>query len=485
MLRFNQLFRCGLFFFCMVAVLAVRAADFELPLDASGINREDPKYLTSYAPILKPAKEAVVAVHSASIVRYIQQRGMNPREEMLRRYFGLPTPERSEPEAFERRFSEGVGSGVVISADGYILTNNHVITARDGDAADEILVELNDGRELVAQVVGRDPRSDLAVLKVDAEALPFLPVADSDLLEVGDIVFAIGNPMGVGLTITQGIVSATRRDNLSILGESGLESFIQTDAPINPGNSGGALVDAYGRLIGINTAILSRSGGSIGLGFAIPSTFARSIALALVRDGEVRRGVLGVSIENLNEAYAEAFGVPEGAGILIQSVMEGLPADLAGLQEGDVMIAINGNSVKSIKELRIQVAASPPGESVRVGFRRGGARLDLDVVLADPNNPYGTGALTGELLDGVEVALVDDTQRQKYGFERRIQGLVVVAVAEDSPLAESFAPGLVILEINNEVPESVDHARALFESRPASRVYVFYKGRVAYLAVKP
>lgn len=474
-------------FVCLIFVGSAHAqnAEFELPIDTSPLDREDSKYLTSYAPILKPAKDAVVAVHSASVVRYIQQRGMNPREEMLRRYFGLPTPNRPEPEEIERRFSEGVGSGVVISADGYILTNNHVITARDGDPADEILVELTDGRELTAQLVGRDPRSDLAVLKVEAEALPFLPIADSDQLEVGDIVFAIGNPMGVGLTITQGIVSATGRDNLSILGESGYESFIQTDAPINPGNSGGALVDAYGRLIGINTAILSRSGGSIGLGFAIPSAFARSIALALVREGEVRRGVLGVNIQDLNAEYADAFQVPERKGVLIQSVIEGLPAALAGLREGDVVVAIDGVAIKSVKELRIQVAACPPGGSVNVRFWREGEALDLDVVLADPNDPYGTGALTGELLEGVEVAVIDQARRQKYGLERSIQGLVVAAVAEDSAYADALAPGAVLLEINGVVPESVDQARDLFESRPASRLYVFYKGRVAYLAVRP
>ncbi|MGZ0708326.1 trypsin-like peptidase domain-containing protein [Coraliomargarita sp. W4R53] len=468
-----------------MGVLGADSVAFDLPLDVTGMNREDPNYLTSYAPILKPAKEAVVAVHSASILRYIRQRGMDPRTEMLRRYYGLPTPDRSEPEEIERRINEGVGSGVVISADGYILTNNHVITARDGDAADEILVELNDGRELPAQLVGRDPRSDLAVLKVDAEALPFLPIADSEQLEVGDIVFAIGNPMGVGLTITQGIVSATKRGDLSILGESGLESFIQTDAPINPGNSGGALVDAYGRLVGINTAILSKSGGSIGLGFAIPSNFARSIALAIVRDGEVRRGMLGINIEDLNAEYAEAFQVPEGAGVLIQSVIEGLPAALAGLVEGDVIVGINGAAIKNIKELRIQVAASPPGESVRVSFRRDGEVGELDVVLGDPDNPYGTGALTGELLEGVDFAWIDEAQRQKYGLESQIEGLVVVTVAEDSAYAGSFAPGLVFVEINGEVPQSVGHARSLLESRPVSRVYVFYQGRVTYLAIRP
>ncbi|WPJ94714.1 trypsin-like peptidase domain-containing protein [Coraliomargarita algicola] len=485
MRKWIYFFRSSLFCLACLGGSSVPAADLELPLDSSGINREDPSYLTSYASILKPAKEAVVAVHSASILRYIRQRGMDPRMEMLRRYYGLPTPERPEPEEIERRINEGVGSGVVISADGYILTNNHVITARDGEPADELLVELNDGRELTAQLVGRDPRSDLAVLKVDAEGLPFLPIADSDQLEVGDIVFAIGNPMGVGLTITQGIVSATKRSNLSILGESGYESFIQTDAPINPGNSGGALVDAYGRLVGINTAILSRSGGSIGLGFAIPSTFARSIALALVRDGEVRRGMLGVSLKDVDADYAEAFEVPEGAGVLIQSVVEGLPAATAGLLRGDVIVGINGVEVRSIQKLRIQVAASPPGESVRVRFRREGKMRELEVVLGDPENPYGADAQVGELLDGVTFAWLDDALRQKYGLDWRVQGLVAVSVEADSVYAEAIEPGLVFVEINGVAPESIAHARSLLESRRVSRVYVYYKGRVTYLAIRP
>lgn len=469
---------------CVGAFLKLYATEedvFELPLDRSPMNREDPRYLTSYAPILKPAKEAVVAVHSASVVRFIRQRGMDPREEMMRRYFGLPGRSQEAPEVEERRFSEGVGSGVVISADGYIVTNSHVITSKDGDAADEILVQLNDGRELSASLVGRDPRSDVAVLKVEAKDLPFLPIADSEQLEVGDIVFAIGNPMGVGLTITQGIVSATGRDNLSILGESGYESFIQTDAPINPGNSGGALVDAYGRLIGINTALLSRSGGSIGIGFAIPSVFARSIALSLIRDGEVRRGLLGVNITDLNAEYAEAFNVPEGEGALVQSLVAALPAELAGLQQGDVIIAINDERVSDVSDVRIKVSSYPPGESIQVRFRREGELMEKAVVLADPENPYGTGALSGQLLEGVEVAVLDEARRQQFGLERSVSGLVVVSVEEDSPYVENFESGVVILEINRVSPASVDHARKLLESREVSHLFVFFKGRTGYL----
>lgn len=470
---------------CSASLSLAEIVGIDLPIDRTPINREDPAYLTSYAPILKPAKEAVVAVHSASILRVIRQRGMDPRTEMLRRYFGLPTPQREEPEVEERRFAEGVGSGVVISPDGYILTNSHVITSKDGDAADEILVQLNDGREISATLVGRDPRSDLAVLKVEANGLPYLPVADSDLLEVGDIVFAIGNPMGVGLTITQGIVSATGRDNLEILGEAGLESFIQTDAPINPGNSGGALVDAYGRLIGINTAILSRSGGSIGLGFAIPSTFAREIALALARDGVVRRGVLGLSLEDMNAEYSEAFGVPEGGGVLIQSVIEGLPADKAGLIRGDVIRAVDGVLVESVSQLRIRLATTPPGGSIEVRFWRDGALQQTQVVLADPDNPFGLEVASDTILDGIPVAVLDSAQRQVFGIDRRVEGLVVVEEVANSAYGEVLRRGAVLVEINGVRPESVEQARSLLADRKVSRVYIYYKGRANYYALRP
>ena len=457
---------------------------FNLPLDRTAIDREDPKLLTSYAPVLKPVKETVVAVHSASVMKFMRLRGMNPREEMLRRFFGMPPSNTGEPEEIERRYSEGVGSGVLISVDGYIITNSHVITGRSGEPADEILVEFNDGTEYSANLVGRDPRSDLAILKIEADDLPFITMADSDLLEVGDIVFAIGNPMGVGLTITQGIVSATGRNNLSILGESGFESFIQTDAPINFGNSGGALVDAYGRLIGINTAILSQSGGSIGLGFAIPSSFAHRIATDLIREGEVRRGLLGASVEDLNPEYAEAFEVPEAKGAFIQSVGEGLPAAKAGLRAGDVIVSVNDDPVRDAGELRLKIAEFAPDEKVLLGVRRSSELLQFNVQLADPEKPFGEEALAGELLPGVEVATIDEAVSGKFRIEEAISGLIVINVAADSPYAAGLSKDMLILEINGSVPRSLFHARSLLGSREVSRLFVYADGRSGYLSVR-
>lgn len=458
-----------------------RSEVVSIALDRSPVDREDTGSRTSYAPALRTAKEAVVAVHSASILRVIRQRGLDPREELMRRFFGLPpAPGHEAPQIEERRMAEGVGSGVLISPDGYILTNNHVIAGRDGAPADEILVELSGGREVSAKLVGRDPQSDLAVLKIEGEALPYLPIADSDNLEVGDIVFAVGNPMGIGLTITQGIVSATQRGNLRILGDDGYESFIQTDAPINPGNSGGALVDAYGRLIGINTAILSRSGGSMGLGFAIPSTFARQVALDLIRYGEARRGVLGVSAEDLNPEYAEAFQVPEGVGAFIQGVVEGLPADRAGLRAGDVVISVNGTMVRSARDLRLRVAEQSPGAVLELEVRREGARLKFSVTLDDPAQPMvATAPVTFELLSGVEVAFSGASGGAGEG------ALVVTGIAPGSPFARGIAEGMRILEINGRVPSSPEQALELLHARPVSRLYVWHQGSYGYLTVRP
>ncbi|GLS14663.1 DegQ protease [Hydrogenophaga electricum] len=276
----------------------------------------------------------------------------------------------------------GLGSGVIVSPAGYILTNNHVI-----EEADQIEVLLNDGRRSPAQVIGTDPDTDLAVLKVDLQSLPVITLGDSDALAIGDAVLAIGNPFGVGQTVTSGIVSALGRTQLGI---NTFENFIQTDAAINPGNSGGALVDTNGHLMGINTAIYSRSGGSMGIGFAIPTSTARSVMEAIVRDGQVTRGWIGVEPQDLTPELAENFGVPPGTGVIITGVLQNGPAAQAGLRPGDVITQVAGKSVNNVAQLLSAVAALPPGQPASLEVVRKEGAQHLQVVPGRRNLPRQT-----------------------------------------------------------------------------------------------
>ncbi len=266
----------------------------------------------------------------------------------------------------------GLGSGVIVSQAGYILTNNHVV-----EGADEIEVMLNDSRKSIAKVIGTDPETDLAVLKIDLDKLPVLIIGDSDAIQVGDQVLAIGNPFGVGQTVTSGIISALGRNQLGI---NTFENFIQTDAAINPGNSGGALVDTQGHLLGINTAIYSRSGGSMGIGFAIPMSTARLIMDGLVKDGQVTRGWIGVEPNDLSPELAETFGVQARAGVIITGVLQNGPAAQAGIRPGDVITAVAGQDVRNVAELLTKVAGLKPGETSSFNLQRQDQKLSLDVV---------------------------------------------------------------------------------------------------------
>jgi Do/DeqQ family serine protease len=265
----------------------------------------------------------------------------------------------------------GLGSGVIVSPAGYILTNNHVI-----EEADEIEVMLNDGRKSIAKVIGTDPETDLAILKIELTELPVITLGNSDALSIGDQVLAIGNPFGVGQTVTGGIVSALGRTQLGI---NTFENFIQTDAAINPGNSGGALVDVNGHLMGINTAIYSRSGGSMGIGFAIPTSTARSVMEAIVRDGQVTRGWIGVEPQELSAELAESFGIPAGSGVIITGVLQNGPAAQAGIRPGDVITRVAGREVGTVAQLLSAVAALPPGTSAAVDVVRRDGKTQLNV----------------------------------------------------------------------------------------------------------
>jgi Do/DeqQ family serine protease len=318
----------------------------------------------SYADAAQRSMPAVVHIFTSKAGR--NQRHPLFDDPVFRHFFGeRPSDSQSQPAA-------GLGSGVIVSTDGYILTNNHVI-----ETADAIEVALNDGRKFPARLIGRDPETDLAVLRIDSvNRLPAIHFANRDALAVGDVVLAIGNPFGVGQTVTMGIVSALGRSQLGI---NTFENYIQTDAAINPGNSGGALVDSAGNLAGINTAIYSRSGGSLGIGFAIPVSIARNVLEQIVASGEVTRGWVGVEIQDITPELAESFGFGDTRGALISGVLRGSPAEKGGIRPGDVLTAVDGQAVRDPRAMLDAVAALPPGRSAQFRVRRGSQEVELTV----------------------------------------------------------------------------------------------------------
>ena len=329
----------------------------------------------SYAAAVEQAAPSVVNIYTRKVVA---ERGMSLFDDpFFRRFFGenFPTPPRERTET-------SLGSGVIVSQDGYILTNNHVI-----EGADAIEIALRDGRKTSAKLVGSDPEADLAVLKAELDDLPAITLGHSDQLQIGDVVLAIGNPFGVGQTVTMGIVSATGRSELGI---NTFENFIQTDAAINPGNSGGALITARGELVGVNTAIFSRSGGSQGIGFAIPMSLARNSMEQIIETGHVSRGWLGVEIQELTPALAESFGLEDTRGVLIAGVLKRGPADRAGLKPGDIITQINGNEILSVRNALNAISQTRPGDRLKVEGVREGRPLQLEAKVAERPTQAGS-----------------------------------------------------------------------------------------------
>ena len=458
--------------------------------DSTPLDRSNTRVLSSYAPMLSKVTPSVVTVVTSTVVRGMNGRG-DPMEELLRRYYGLPGNDGGDdnsqqpattPNQGERRVPNGMGSGVIVSTDGLILTNNHVVCDQSGEAADDINVTLPDGHEYPAKIVGRDPQTDVALIRIDAKNLPALPIADSGNLQVGDVVFAVGNPMGLSQTVTMGIVSAVGRSHLGILGERGYEDFIQTDASINPGNSGGALVDADGRLVGINTAIMSRTGGSVGIGFAIPSDLATGIAKNLLEGGRVERGYLGVTIRGMDPTLAESFGVEGSHGALVEGVVPESPAEKSGLKRGDVITSVDSRKVTNEGELRIYVSQKKPGTVIHVNFLRDGAAREVDITLAslDTTDLSGDGRL---LLPGIAIQPVNDETARKFGLESR-EGVVISSVGTDSPFAQALLPGMQILEINGTPVTSVKQAFSLVRRGAVNRFWVAYHGQSGYIGLR-
>ncbi len=441
---------------------------------------------TSFAPVVKKVTPGVVKVYVTTKVHnmaYSEGPG-GDMDDLFRRFFGNQFPNGRMPRRqMEVPRQQGIGSGVVVTKDGYILTNNHVV-----DGADEVKVALQDGREFTAKVIGRDPKSDVAVIKIDANNLPVVPMADSDKVEVGDVVLAIGNPFGIGQTVTTGIVSATGRG-----GAVGLdyEDFIQTDAAINPGKSGGALVDAEGRLIGINTAILSRSGGNQGIGFAIPTNLARDVMDSLIKDGRVTRGYLGVMIQDVTPALAKEFKLKDNTGALVGDVTPNSPAQKAGLESGDIILDFNGKAVKDSRHLKLEVARTKPGESVPVKVLRNGNAKSFAVKVKElpgteqlaknDAHPDDTGTL-----NGVAVSDLNSQARQQFEIPSTVKGVVVTEVEPNSAAAEAgLRPGDVILEINRKPVKTAEEAVQMTEKATdrTSLLRVWRNGGSRYVVV--
>jgi Do/DeqQ family serine protease len=425
----------------------------------------------TYAPLVEQVAPAVVTVTSERRVRTTSSQ--LPDDPLLRQFFGDQFRGRRMPP--QERREGGLGSGVIVRPDGYILTNNHVV-----DGADQVKVELTDGRTFTAKVVGTDAPSDLAVLKVDGSNLHTLQLADSEKVRVGDVALAVGNPLGIGQTVTMGIISAKGRATANGA-EASYQDFIQTDAPINQGNSGGALVNTQGELIGINSQILSTSGGNIGIGFAIPANMARNVMSQLIDHGSVRRGLLGVSVQSVTADIARSLNIENAHGALVSNVTAGGAADKAGLRRGDVITAINGSAVKDTNGLRNEVAQMLPGTDAKVTILREGKEQTVNVRLGERESARAEAdgprdAASGGRFGLAVEPLTRDTARQ-LGVSAAT-GVVVTSVEPSSRAADAgLREGDVIEEVDGVKVTTGDALRtALNKSSAKPALLLVHRG---------
>jgi len=447
---------------------------------------------------LSDAQSEVAAVATPSVVNISTTRVIKSRDEVpfdlfddpfFRRFFGDQLPHPNVPKEHKE---QSLGSGVIVSEDGYIVTNNHVI-----EKAQEIKVLLSNKRDYKAKLIGADPKTDIAVIKIDAKGLTALPWGDSNKLKVGEIVFAIGNPFGLNQTVTMGVIGAVGRANVGI---ADYEDFIQTDAAINPGNSGGALINARGELIGINTAILSRTGGYQGIGFAVPSSMARQVMDSLVKYQKVVRGWLGVSIQEVTSDLAEEFGVRDLKGALVSTVMKGSPAEKSGIKQGDVILEYNGKTVEDTGHLRNMVSQTPIGTKVKVKLLRQKKEIETEVLIAElPKKLAEAGARGGtegqgqeeenRALTGLAVRELTPDIARRLGIDEQEKGVVAVKVDPDSRVYEAgVRPGDIILQVNQKSTTTLeDYKQAVAKIRTKERVLLLIrrKGEDLFVTVKP
>jgi serine protease Do len=437
------------------------------------------KLSDALAEVAEVARPSVVNISTTSTVSVEESPfGDMFNDPLFRHFFG---DQFGHPGQKRKYKSSALGSGVIVSSDGYILTNNHVVKG-----ADEIKVILYDKREFKGKVVGTDPRTDLAVVKIDAKDLPTIKIGDSGKLKTGDIVLAIGNPFGLNQTITMGIVSAVGRSNIGL---ADFEDFIQTDAPINPGNSGGALVNSNGELVGINTAIYSTSGGYMGIGFSIPSDMAKSVMDSIIKYGKVIRGWMGVSIQNLTPELAKTMGFKETEGVLISGVESGSPADKAGLKRSDLIVAFGGKKVTDSTGLRNMVAASAPGTKVDVKIIREGKELTIPMTLGEyKEKKIIKKAEYENALKGVTVQELTPGVRDRLDLPENLNGVVITNISAESPAQGLLQPKDVIQEVNRHAIQSAqEFEQVVSKIGPHDTVLllIYREGGSVYLTIKP
>ncbi len=382
------------------------------------------------------AQKVIPSVVNISSTKTVADRSPFYSDPFFRDFFGnVP---------HEERVQRSLGSGVIISQDGYILTNNHVV-----GGADKVEVRLSDNRAFTARIIGTDPKSDVAVIKIDTRGLPWLPVGDSSKLRIGTFVLAVGNPFGLGQTVTLGIVSALGRSGLGI---TDYENFIQTDAAINPGNSGGALVNMRGELVGINTSILSRSGGNIGIGFAIPADFALSIKNSLVRYGKVIRGWFGVTAQDIDANIARSLMMSAPRGVIVVEVAKGSPAANAGIRTGDVITAINGKAVQNSIAMRFMVSEVLPGTQAKVTIIRKGREFVIPVYVGDLSRASSSSSsftiTNNRFLGGLTAKEIDETARESMNISTKVSGVIITDIKRGSNAeGTGIKPGDIILKL--------------------------------------
>jgi serine protease Do len=447
---------------------------------------------------LSDAQSEVAALATPSVVNISTTRLIKTRDEMpldlfedpfFRRFFGDQIPHPNLPKEHKE---QSLGSGVIVSEDGYIVTNNHVI-----EKAQEIKVLLSNKKDYNAKLIGADPKTDIAVIKIDVKGLTALPWGDSNKLKVGEIVFAIGNPFGLNQTVTMGMISAVGRANVGI---ADYEDFIQTDAAINPGNSGGALINARGELIGINTAILSRTGGYQGIGFAVPSSMAKQVMDSLLKYKKVVRGWLGVSIQEVTSDLAEEFGVKDLKGSLVSGVMKGSPAEKAGIKQGDVILQYNGRLVEDTGHLRNMVSQTPIDTTVKVKLLRNKKEVVVDVVIVElpkklaeassqENESQESNEEESSALAGLVVRELTPDLARRFGFEANEKGVVVVKIETGSKLFEAgIRPGDILLQINQKNIASLeDYKKVAPKIKAKERLLLLLrrKGQDLFVTVRP